>query len=201
MPLIHAEMPTTVTSEREPDQRGPAVEASAPCAGAPAMGPAAQAQAICLRLLTARPRSRAELAEALRRRGIPTEVGEPVLTRLSEVGLVDDAAFAETAVYSGHRYRGLGRRALRSELHRKGVAREVVDEAVARLRPEDEEQQARSLVRRKLRSGTMTDASAQARKLSGMLARKGYSEGLALRVVREELGLPDWSIEIEPRPD
>lgn len=194
-------MPTTVTSERGPDERGSAAEPAAPSTGAQAIGPAAQAQAICLRLLTARPRSRAELAETLHRRGIPTEVGEPVLTRLSEVGLVDDAAFAETAVYSGHRYRGLGRRALRSELQRKGVAREVVDEAIARLRPEDEEQQARSLVRRKLRTSTVTDASALARKLSGILARKGYPEGLALRVVREELGLPDWSIEIEPRPD
>jgi hypothetical protein len=52
------------------------------------------AQGICLRLLTARPRSRAELADALRRRGIPDEVSEPVLDRLSEVGLVNDAAFA-----------------------------------------------------------------------------------------------------------
>ena len=63
------------------------------------MGPAAQAQGICLRLLTARPRSRAELADALNKRGIPEEVGEPVLDRLSEVGLIDDAAFAESAVH------------------------------------------------------------------------------------------------------
>ncbi|MDQ2790879.1 MAG: recombination regulator RecX, partial [Actinomycetota bacterium] len=60
------------------------------------IGPAAEAQGICLRLLTARPRSRAELADALRRRGIPEEVGEPVLDRLSQVGLVDDVAFAES---------------------------------------------------------------------------------------------------------
>ncbi|PZS39494.1 MAG: recombination regulator RecX [Pseudonocardiales bacterium] len=165
------------------------------------MGPAAQAQGICLRLLTARPCSRAELADALHKRGIPEEVGEPVLDRLSEVGLINDAAFAESAVHSAHRYRGLGRRALRTELRRRGVQSETVDHAVAGLRPEDEEQRARELVQRKLRTSTVRDASALARKLAGMLARKGYSEGLAWRVVRDELGPDDWPTEGESCPD
>jgi regulatory protein len=165
------------------------------------MVPAAEAQAICLRLLTARPRSRAELAAALRRHGIPEDVGEPVLDRLSEVGLVDDAAFAESAVHSGHRRRGLGRRGLRAELGRRGVPDEIVNQAVEGVRPEDEEQRARELVRRKLRSSTARDASALARKLGGMLARKGYSEGLAWRVVRDELGPRDWAAAVEPCPD
>jgi regulatory protein len=152
-------------------------------------------------LLTARPRSRAELAAALRRRGIPEEVGEPVLDRLSDVGLVDDAAFAESAVHSGHRHRGLGRRALRTELRRRGVPGEIADQAVAEVGPEDEEQRARELVRCKLRTSTVHDVSTVARKLGGMLARKGYSEGLAWRVVRDELGLDDWAAGVEPCPD
>ena len=159
------------------------------------------AQGICLRLLTARPRSRAELADALRRRGIPDEVGEPVLDRLSEVGLVDDAAFAESAVHSGHRHRGLGRRALSTGLRRRGVSDEIVREAVATVRSEDEEQRARELVRRKLRASTARDVSTLARKLGGMLARRGYSEGLAWRVVRDELGSGDWPTEVEPSPE
>lgn len=165
------------------------------------MGPAAQVQGICLRLLTARPRSRAELADALRRRGIPEEVGEPVLDRLSEVGLIDDAAFAESAVHSAHRHRGLGRRALRTELRRKGVSSEIADHAVAGVRPEDEEQRARELVQRKLRTTTVRDASSLARRLGAMLARKGYSEGLAWRVVRDELGPDRGPSEVEPCPD
>jgi regulatory protein len=159
------------------------------------------AQGICLRLLTARPRSRAELADALRRRGIPDEVGELVLDRLSEVGLVDDAAFAESAVHSGHRHRGLGRRALSTGLRRRGVSDEIVREAVATVRSEDEEQRARELVRRKLRASTVRDASTLARKLGGMLARRGYSEGLAWRVVRDELSSGDWPTEVEPCPE
>lgn len=166
------------------------------------MDSAAQAREICLKLLTVRPRSRAELADALRRRGITEEVGESVLDRLGELGLVDDAAFAETAVHSGRTYRGLGRQALNAELRRRGVPDAVAREAVSAVRPEDEEQQARELVRRRLRTTTARDPATLVRRLSGMLARKGYPEGLVLRVVRDELGLVSWpGDEVEPSPD
>jgi regulatory protein len=159
-----------------------------------------RAQGICLRLLTARPHSRAELADALRRHGIPKEVGESVLDRRSEVGLVDDAAFAESVVRSGHHHRGLARRALSTWLRRRGVPDEIVREAVATVRLEDEEQRARELVRRQLRTSTVRDVSTLARKLGGMLARRGYSEVLAWRVVRDELG-PGCITEVEPCSD
>jgi regulatory protein len=165
------------------------------------VSPAAQAQGICLRLLTARPRSRAELASALRRRGIAEEVGESVLDRLGQLGLVDDAALADAAVYSGHSHRGLGRRALSTELRRRGVSDEVVRDAVAKVRLEDEERRARELVRRKLRTNAGRETSASASELCAMLVRKGYSEGLAWRVVRDELGSSSWPDEIEPGPD
>ncbi|HEY2306223.1 MAG TPA: regulatory protein RecX, partial [Streptosporangiaceae bacterium] len=70
------------------------------------------ARAICLRLLTAGPRTRAQLATALRKRRIPDEVAEAVLSRFTEVGLIDDAAFARAWVESRHHSRGLARRAL-----------------------------------------------------------------------------------------
>lgn len=165
------------------------------------MGPAAEAQGICLRLLTARPRSRAELAEALRRSGIPEEVGEPVLDRLGEVGLVNDAVFAESVVHSGHRHRGLGSWALSTELRRRRVPDEIAGEAVAAVQPEDEEQRARELVRRKLRSSTARDPNTLVRRLAGMLSRRGYSEELTVRVVRDEVGPGSWPTEVEPCPD
>ncbi|MGH3938769.1 MAG: regulatory protein RecX [Pseudonocardiaceae bacterium] len=166
------------------------------------MDSTAQARGICLKLLTARPRSRAELAEALRRRGITEEVGESVLDRLGEVGLVDDAAFAETVAHSERTYRGLGRRALSAELRRRGVPDLIARETVASVQPEDEEQRARELVRRKLRTAGTGDPATLVRRLAGMLARKGYSEALALRVVRDELGRDGWpGDDVEPSPD
>ncbi len=63
----------------------------------------------------------------------------------------------------------------------------MVAEAVAQLDPEQEAATARALVERKLRSTSGLDRQVRLRRLAGMLARRGYSEGLALRVVREAL--------------
>jgi regulatory protein len=149
--------------------------------------PAQRAKDICLRLLTVRPRTRAELEQALLRKGIDAEVAEQVLGRLNAVGLVDDAAFAEVWVRSRHTYDGLGRRALAAELRRKGVDESVAAEAVAAVDYGAEEERARQLVRKKLRTLGNAEESAKVRRLVGMLARKGYSEGMAFRVVRDEL--------------
>ncbi len=149
--------------------------------------PATAARSICLKLLTARPCSRAELATALQRKGIPEDVVGSVLDRLDDVGLVDDAAVAELAVHSGHTYRGLGRRALGAELRKRGIPDEIARDAVAAVEPADEERRARELVQRRLNGTTVSDQMTVVRRLVGMLARKGYPEGLAFRIVREEV--------------
>ncbi|GAB1816930.1 hypothetical protein HerbRD11066_00940 [Herbidospora sp. RD11066] len=114
-------------------------------------------------------------------------MAERVLERYSEVGLIDDQAFAAAWVSSRHHGRGLARRALAQELRHRGVEEETVKEAVEQLDPDEEVETARRLVERKLRSTRGADPRARTRKLVGMLARKGYSAGLAFRIVREAL--------------
>ncbi|MFF0117252.1 recombination regulator RecX [Streptomyces prasinus] len=149
--------------------------------------PVERARAICLRLLTGTPRTRKQLADALRKREIPDEAAEEVLSRFEEVGLIDDSAFADAWVESRHHGRGLARRALAQELRTKGVDSTLIDAAVSQLDSEQEEATARELVARKLRSTRGLDRDKRIRRLAGMLARKGYPEGLALRVVRQAL--------------
>ncbi|MGW1539978.1 recombination regulator RecX [Streptomyces sp. NPDC002309] len=149
--------------------------------------PAERARAICLRLLTGTPRTRKQLADALRKREIPDDVAEEVLSRFEEVGLINDSAFADAWVESRHHGRGLARRALAQELRTKGVDSTLIEEAVAQLDTEQEEATARELVARKLRSTRGLDRDKRLRRLAGMLARKGYPEGMALRVVRRAL--------------
>jgi len=156
-------------------------------AGEPSGDPAERARAICLRLLTGTPRTRKQLADALRKREIPDDVADEVLSRFEEVGLINDSAFAEAWVESRHHGRGLARRALAQELRTKGVDSMLIDEAVGQLDSEQEEATARDLVARKLRSTRGLDRDKRLRRLAGMLARKGYSEGMALRVVRQAL--------------
>ncbi|MFG2289859.1 recombination regulator RecX [Streptomyces sp. NPDC048595] len=153
----------------------------------PPRTPEEQARAICLRLLTGNPRTRKQLADALRRRGIPEEAAEEVLSRFEDVGLIDDGAFADAWVESRHHGRGLARRALARELRTKGVDSALIDVAVGRLDSEQEESTARELVDRKLRATRGLDREKRLRRLAGMLARKGYPEGLALRVVKRAL--------------
>jgi regulatory protein len=158
--------------------------------GEPDADPVSMAREICLRLLTDRARTRQELAQALRRKGIPDDAAGTVLERFDEVGLIDDAAFAGQWVRSRHAHRGLARRAIAMELRRKGVADEVAGEALAEVDGESEERRARELVDRKLRSLKVASAEQQTvagRRLVGMLARKGYGAAVAYRVVREAL--------------
>nr|WP_232021662.1 regulatory protein RecX [Pseudonocardia autotrophica] len=150
----------------------------------------ARAKEICLRLLTDRARSVKELGDALRRKEIADEVAHRVLERFDEVGLVDDKAFADQWVRSRHRHRGLGKRAIALELHRKGIDRDVADEALTEIDDDSERDRARELVVRRLRSlpvGTREQRQSTARKLVGMLARKGYGGGVAYGVVKEEI--------------
>lgn len=162
--------------------------------------PEAKAREICLRLLAASPRTRAQLAEALHRKHIPDDVAERVLGRFTDVGLIDDEAFAQAWVQSRHTGRGLGKRALAAELRRRGVANETVNEAVETLDSDQEEQTARALVARKLPATRGADPTKRMRRLVGMLARKGYSPALSYRVVKEALAEEGTDPEDLPTP-
>jgi regulatory protein len=151
----------------------------------PDADPEAVARLICLRLLTGAPRTRAQLAEALRRRGVPPEAADAVLGRFAEVKLIDDALFASAWVESRHHGRGLSGRALAAELRHRGVPAEDIQAAVGQLGPEQEAVTARALVTQRLASTRGQPLQARIRRLVGMLARKGYSQALAYRVVRD----------------
>ena len=126
--------------------------------GEPGPGGEEAARVICLRLLTSGPRTRAQLATALRKRRIPDEVAESVLGRFAEVGLIDDAAFARAWVESRHHGRGLARKALAAELRQRGVADGDVRSAIGLLGRQDELATAQRLVAKRVAaSGSSTD--------------------------------------------
>jgi regulatory protein len=150
--------------------------------------PEDRARQECLRLLTLAPRTRAQLAAALRKRGIPDETADEVLSRFEDVGLIDDAAFARAWVESRHYSRGLAGRALSAELKQRGVAADEIRTAIEeQLGPDAEAAAARRLIDRKLESTRGLPPERRTRRLAGLLARKGYPAGLAFRVIREAL--------------
>ena len=110
------------------------------------------ARAIVLRQLSMAPRSRAQLEKKLRQRGCDDDVAAEVLDRMTEVGLVDDEAYAQMLVRSKQAGKGLARRALAHELRKQGIDQEIADEALGQVGAGDERVRAEQLVAKKLRS-------------------------------------------------
>jgi regulatory protein len=156
-------------------------------AEAVAANPAEAARAIVLRQLTTGARTRAQLRQALSRKGIPEDVATAVLDRFEEVDLVDDEEFARQWVQSRHLGRGLARRALAYELRQRGVAEQILRDAVDELTGDDELAAARELVRRRAAGMRNDDPQRRMGRLAGMLARKGYGGAVAMQAIRAEL--------------
>jgi regulatory protein len=110
-------------------------------------------------------------------------VANRVLDRFVEVGLIDDAAYAQAYVAAKHRERALGVAALRMELRRKGVADQTVDAAVSVLDQDAERERAMALISRRVDAAMAHGPVAARRRLVALLARRGYSAELACQVV------------------
>ncbi len=134
-------------------------------------------------------KSKAQLRAILVKREIPEDIAEPILDRFEEAGLIDDKQFAAVVVSSRRSYKGLSKSAIKRELSTKGVAAEVIEEAVAEITSEQELETAQELAVKKLRAMNHLDKAVQDRRLSGFLGRKGYSGGIvyaAIRYAREQ---------------
>ena len=173
-------------------ERSPESEAFAEGIGPEAdADPVDVAKQIVLSQISVSAKSRHQLSQVLARRSVPADAAEEALDRFTELGYIDDAAFARAWVESRQRSRGLAAPALRRELRDKGIAPDLVDEVLLACVDSDAERIAASqLVDKKLRamgSGRPVDRDTATRRLVGMLARKGYNSSVAYSVVRERL--------------
>jgi regulatory protein len=138
--------------------------------------------------LSSAARTRGQLEAMLARKGVAPEVGERVLDRFEEVGLVDDAGYAQAFVESRHEVRGQGRRALAFELRRRGVDDETIGGALEAVDDDREFATACRLAQNRARRLQGLPAEVRLRRLAGFLARKGYSGDVVARAVREVVG-------------
>lgn len=143
-----------------------------------------KAREIVIRQLAMMDRSRAQLAEALERRNICANVIDEVLERFEELGLVDDAHFADVLTRTRFAEKGASRRAILAELQRKGVARDLAEHALAQIDPEDELEAAVTLATKKLRS-TSGNPETLTRRTYAALARKGFDPEQCSQALRE----------------
>ena len=149
--------------------------------GARVAGEKALAMARALNYLGYRARSEREVRDRLRRYGYGEESVEGVVTRLKELGYLDDEDFARLLVRE--KACKFGPRRVSAELQKSGVAadlaRGVVEEEFA---GRSELDQARSAAARRYNRG---GSDAEARRVYGFLVRRGYSAGVCAEVARE----------------
>jgi regulatory protein len=138
-------------------------------------------------LLAQQPRTRAELERRLGRAGAPDEVVAAVLDRLTSVGLIDDAAYAQAYVLTGIGVRRRGTRSLRAELRGRGVAPEVIEMAAAQVDDGQERATALALATRRAEGLSRLAPDARRRRLAGQLLRRGFSGAVVSSVLAEVL--------------
>lgn len=136
-----------------------------------------------LNLLAFQARSARDLRRRLVQKGEPAEHVDRAIERLTAQGLLDDAQFARQLARSKVASQGASRRRLQQEMFKRGVAREVADEAIAEVYEDeqvDEGVLVEEVARKKVRSLAKLDPEARRRRLYAFLARRGY-EGEAIR--------------------
>lgn len=143
-----------------------------------------------LRLLSYRPRSESELETRLRQAGHSPEAAGAALAQCRELGYLDDRTFAVSFVRDRLRLKPKGRRALRSELYRKGIDRDLAEEAIDTGFSEagiDESDAARRLAHRRARSLQRLERDVARRRLTGYLVRRGFPPQAVRSAVEEAL--------------
>ena len=145
-----------------------------------------------LLFLDARARSRHELRGRLLDLEFEEAVVDDVLDDLAGVGLLDDAAFAHEWVRQRHSRRGKSSRVLDRELRDKGVDSATRADALEQIDAADEEATARALAEKKARSvrtvpADRAESDKALRRIVGVLARRGFAQGMSLRIARDAL--------------
>jgi regulatory protein len=133
---------------------------------------AERAHAAALNFLSFRPRSRREIEDYLRKRKVSEGAAAAVLERLERSGLLNDQEFARFWVENRQTFRPRGSRALRLEMWQKGLARDVIDEALETL--PDEEETAYEAGRKKLHTYSRLNEQEFRRKMIAFLQRRGF---------------------------
>lgn len=146
--------------------------------------PAERARAIALNYLNHSPRSSGQLRAKLLSREVEPAIADLVIERYVEVGLLDDAALAATIARTRLAERGLARRAIASELQRKGFAPEHIEGALAGIADEDEWSAAQDLAAKRWNRLEGHSDEVKTRRVVAMLGRKGYGPSTAFAVVK-----------------
>lgn len=122
-----------------------------------------------LRFAAMRRRSRWEMETYLKRKEAAPALAEQIVNKLSDLGFVNDLAFAQAWVENRHLLRPTSKRKLQQELRAKHVANNIIEQ-VLREDLASDRQELQTLITRKRRQTKYQDDT----KLMQYLARQGF---------------------------
>ncbi|CAB0515196.1 recombination regulator RecX [Corynebacterium diphtheriae] len=145
-----------------------------------------------LLLLDQRARSVYELTSRLISADFDPNIVEYVVEDLVRANLLNDENFSREWVRQRRQRRGKSRQALTRELRDKGIKSEIIADVVGDIQPEDEQDIARELAYKKVRSlkkepCDYPEYQKVLRRTVGVLARRGFSQSMALEIAREAI--------------
>jgi len=143
------------------------------------------ANTIALNALVARAKSKGELLDHLKKRGVEDDVAQATIFRLQENGLINDAEFAKAWTQSRHTSKKLSKRIIAGELRTRGVDQSSIDVALDEIDDESEYRTAFSLGMKKYNTMSRLEPEVQIRRIQSLLQRKGFSFPTIARVIRE----------------
>lgn len=125
------------------------------------------------------------LVAKLLAKGFDEDIAREGVQRLKGLGLLDESRSAESIVHATTRNLPAGEALLRARLEQRGVEQDAADQALKEAGERDESLDANLLARQALlRMPDSLDDASKARRLLGLLARRGFSEDHALAAVR-----------------
>lgn len=133
------------------------------------------AKDLCYRQLGMMERSVFQLRQALERNLVPEAIIVHTLDAFKVSGLVDDARFAAMFVRSKFAEKTISRRGLTQELLRRGIAPDIIADALEQIDTEDEQHAAVEFALRKAHSMRLLEPDVIRRRLYSALARRGFS--------------------------
>jgi len=149
----------------------------------------ARAHKVSMYALTRKGLSSAEMTDLLRSRDLDASDVANEVTRLEQVGLLDDRQLAETLVMQLRERKGLGRSAINAELRRRKLDQSAIDDALdeAYESGDDELSRARAIAVKRAPQLRSLDAETARRRLGAFLMRKGYSGSIVASAVAAAL--------------
>jgi regulatory protein len=144
-----------------------------------------RARNIVLKLLERGPKSSFELAEALEKHEIPSEIATHVIQRFTDVELIDDAAYAQQVSEASRRTKGLARSMVKRKLADKGLDQEIINQVASDISDEDELSAATEIAIKRLGQLAKLAPEVRNRRLIAFLQRRGFGSAVVFAAIRE----------------